>query len=99
MWSWISWNVKGEYSSVACAKNHEVIKSNYEKPNKDLRSQPIQQPKKENLQRKRFAPKCRSSNQFSHLHNNVECFIYHNFGHFATNCRRIFTEILSAPTV
>jgi len=79
--------VKGESSSQANANN---LKGNNAKPevlNKEIRSQPDQQTRKINLQRKSSAPNYRSVNRFSPLINNVECFICHNYGHVAVNCR------------
>jgi len=58
---------------------------------KEIRSKPNQYPKKLNSQKKTFSPNNRGFNPFSPLINNVECFICHNYGHVAANCRsRLF---------
>jgi len=77
-------NEKEESSSQSCASNHKDIKVYPEKPDKEVNSQLIQQQKKEIFQRKSFSLNYRSNN-----HMNVECFICHNFGHLAANCRSI----------
>ena len=79
--------IKGECSSKASVRN---LKGNNAKPevlHKEIRSQPNQQTRKVNLQRESSAPNYRSVNQFSPLISNVECFICHNYGHVAANCR------------
>ena len=59
-----------------------------------------------NFERKSFAPKYRSINQFSPFINNVECFICHKYGHVSAKCRsklfwsetdRHYTKSSSAP--
>ena len=77
--------VKGESSSKDKAKYSKDMNV---KP--EVFKETKRQPTIMNSQRKSFAPKSRSINQFSPLINNVECFICHNYGHIATNCRSKF---------
>ena len=83
--------IEGESSSQVDARN---LKGNNTKPeilNKEIRSQPDQQPMKVNLQRKSFTPNYRNVNRFSPLINNVECSICHNYGLIVANYRcRLF---------
>ena len=55
--------------------------------NKEIRGEPHKRPRKENIQRKTFTPSYGSVNRFFPLINNVECSIFHNFGHVATRRR------------
>jgi len=85
--------IKGESSSQDFERN---LRDNNEKSkilDKDIRNQLDQQPKKVNLKRKSFAPNYRSINHFSPMDNDVECFIFHKFGHFAANFRSRYTRI------
>lgn len=90
-------SIKGESSSQTCARNYEINKENSEIFDKDLRSQPNQQPKHGIFQRNSIAPNYRSINQFYPLDNGIECFICHSFGYFVANYRSKFTGISLAP--
>ena len=74
--------VKGESSSRDNAKYSKDINA---KP--EVFKEKTGQPKIMNFQRKSFSPNYRSINRFSPLINNVECFVCHNYGHVATNCK------------
>lgn len=83
--------VEGESSSQAEARNLKSNNAKLEILNKEIISQPDQQPKKVKIQRKSFTPNYINVNRFSPLINNVECSICHNYGHIVANCRsRIF---------
>ena len=83
--------LKGESSSHTCTW---ILKDNIMKSEiifNEIRSQPNQHPKKMKSQNKSFTANNIYFNQFSPLINNNECFICHNYGQFATNCRsRLF---------
>ena len=76
--------VKGESSSQAEERNSNVRSKML---NKEIISQPHQQPRKESLQRESFTPNCGSDSRLFPPMNNVECFICHNFGHVVVRCR------------
>ena len=76
-------SVGGKSSSQGEARNSNV-KS--EMINKEMTSQPHQQPRKESLQRKPFTPNYGSDSRLFPQMNNVECYVCHNFGHILAIC-------------
>lgn len=78
--------IEGESNSQAEVMNLKSNNAKSEMLNKEIRSYPVQQPKKVKLQRKSFTSNYTNVNRFALLMNNVECSICHNYGHVSTNC-------------
>jgi len=79
----------GFYETVEGESSSEASKSNAKSEilNKEISGQPQQQPRKEFLQRKYFAPNCGSDRQLFPPMSNVECYECHNIKHVAARCR------------